>query len=85
MIDCLEHLTAAFPQEGSIWATNISVRDNGRGSVTGKARDQASVLAGYDRMKNDLKFSKATVDYIRQGTGSSAGQSTFSISFIFKL
>jgi Tfp pilus assembly protein PilN len=85
MLECLEHITAAFPQEGSIWATNISIRDNGLGTVTGRARDQNAVLTVYDHMKNDPKFSKATVDYIRQGTGSNAKQITFSISFSFSL
>ncbi|HWB53507.1 MAG TPA: hypothetical protein VG722_04915 [Tepidisphaeraceae bacterium] len=84
MLDCLDHITQAFPQEGSIWATNISVRDNGMGTVTGRARDQSAVLSVYDRMKNDPKFSRTTVDYIRQGLGGNARQSAFSISFTFK-
>jgi hypothetical protein len=85
MLDCMEHVTAAFPQEGVIWATNIAVRDNGIGTVTGKSRDQAQVLAVYDRMKNDTKFSKVIVNDIRQGTGNNSREISFSISFNFNL
>ena len=85
ILNCMEHITQAFPQEGLIWATNISLRDNGIGSITGKARDQIQPLAVFDRMKNDPKFGKVTVDYIRQGTGTNSREITFSISFIFKL
>jgi hypothetical protein len=85
MLDCMEHITSAFPQEGVIWATNIAVRDNGIGTVTGKARDQIQVLAVYDRMKNDAKFSKVIVNDIRQGTGSNSREISFSISFNFNL
>lgn len=85
MLDCMEHVTAAFPAEGVIWATNISVRDTGAGTITGRARDQSQVLLVYDRMKNDAKFSRVVVNDIRQGTGSNSRDITFSISFGFAL
>lgn len=81
---CMEHITQAFPQAGTIWATNISMRDNGVGTITGLTRDQGEVLAVYDRMKNDSKFfTHVVVNDIRQGAGSNNRQITFSISFVF--
>ncbi|HEY1683366.1 MAG TPA: hypothetical protein VGG19_01270 [Tepidisphaeraceae bacterium] len=85
MLNCLNHVTAAFPQEGVIWATQISMRDNGMGTVTGRSRDQFEPLAVYDRMKNDHAFSKVVVNDIRQGTGNTSRTWTFSISFTFAL
>lgn len=81
-LDCLLHLTEAFPQEGTVWATNISLRDNGVGTVTGKAIDYRDVLSIYDHMKNDPKFSKVVLNNTNMRQGNSK-DTVFSISFNF--
>ena len=89
-LDCLRELTLRFPEEGRTWATNLAVREDMRGIVSGKSVDEKSVLEVFDTLKDGGTFSDVKLLYMRQaGTRSPARarggghEVSFAISFIF--
>jgi hypothetical protein len=77
----LRALTQAFPDEGTIWVTSLLMRENGKGTVTGKATDQQQVLAVLDRLKTVPALEVKLIE-VREAGGSSRDQ-IFSISFTY--
>lgn len=94
-LDCLVALTLTFPEEGSIWATNLAVQEeamdeNGgpekgegmRGVLSGKAGSEQSVLDVLENLKGSGKFAEVQLLYIRETRGA-AGDIAFSVAFTY--
>jgi hypothetical protein len=94
-IACMGELTSLFPEEGSIWATTLSLRqdvsgqeDAGKpmvGQVSGRATGQQQALALSDKLRDSKRFADVKPGEVATRSGPNAGESTFSISFVFKV
>jgi hypothetical protein len=78
----LKHLTLAFPEEGVVWATTFSARDNRKGLVSGRAIDQKSVLTLLDHLETSADFSEVKLTEMREATGTRS-EVAFSLSFTY--
>jgi hypothetical protein len=61
----LKQLTQAFPEEGSVSAKSIEIRDQNIITCTGVARDNPSLLKTLDRLRTNNEVSELKVDQIR--------------------
>jgi hypothetical protein len=69
VLDCLKHVTQAFPQEGTVWATNFTMKETGRGTLTGKGTDRRAVYAVRDFLMNDKRFSDVQLTETHEAAG----------------
>ncbi len=81
-LDCLLALTLSFPEEGSVWATSLAIREDMQGLLSGKARDERSVLQVLDAMKGSQGFADTKLVFIRESRGA-AGDTAFAIEFTY--
>jgi hypothetical protein len=81
-LDCLRELTLAFPQEGNIWATNLVLREDMRGIISGQSVNEADVLGILDKLKANDCFSNVKMLYMRS-TGRDSQDIAFAIDFSF--
>jgi hypothetical protein len=56
-LECLRQFTLMFRDDEKIWVTNFNLKDNGKGSISGKAADQDTALKMVERLKQNTKFS----------------------------
>lgn len=95
VLEAMKHIAQAFPQEGTIWATNFTMRETGKGTLSGKANDRLAVIKVRDFLMNDKRFSDVQLTETHEGggtggSGSASGgssrdrETSFSISFTFK-
>ncbi|HZZ41384.1 MAG TPA: hypothetical protein VFE58_00465 [Tepidisphaeraceae bacterium] len=91
VLECLKHVTQAFPQEGTIWATNFTIRENGKGTLAGKAINRQAILMVRDFLMNDSRFSDVQQQQseTREAPGAAGANSrdrdtSFTITFMFK-
>ena len=82
VLDVLKGVTNSFPQLGDVWATTISVHENGKGLLSGRAVDQRSVLAVLDALKRDKRFTDVTLMDMRDA-GANSRDTVFSLTFTF--
>lgn len=61
----LRRLTEAFPEDGSVSAKTVEIRDNGRVVCTGTARDQAALLRALDRLRAMAEVRNVQVEQMR--------------------
>ncbi|MCL2639795.1 MAG: hypothetical protein FWD53_03025 [Phycisphaerales bacterium] len=59
-VECLRDLTAIFPDEGTIWATSLSLSNNNKGVLIGSAASEAQVRALKDLMLKSQNFINPT-------------------------
>lgn len=64
-LEITEHLTRAFPEEGSVWARNLEIRDNGKVFCAGLAKDSESLLGMLDELRAMPQVSELTVQQVR--------------------
>lgn len=93
-LGCLKELTLAFPPEGRVWATRVTIQEaeRVRGAVldtdrinvvvTGNAEDKKAVLDALDRLTGNPRLSKAQSMYLR-ATGMGGREVSFALSFSF--
>jgi Tfp pilus assembly protein PilN len=74
----LRQLTLAFPEDGSVTAKTIEIRDGNEINLTGTARDNAALLAMQARLRAADGVSEVKVDQIR---GKAPIQFTFDFQF----
>ncbi len=60
-LECLLELSRAFPEDGRIWATQVSLPQDLRGVVSGRAADDGAVLAVFERLQGSPAFSEVTL------------------------
>ena len=82
-LDCLREITAAFPQEGRIWATSLMIRQDMEAMLTGKSSSESAVLDVLDRLKSNPALGQVKPLYIRQAGGTSRDVS-FAIGLRFQ-
>jgi hypothetical protein len=82
VLECLRELTAAYRDGDAIWTTGVTLRDNGRGQLQGKAADQGVVLAVLDRLKANPRFANVQLQEVRDAAGRSR-EVAFSIAFTY--
>ena len=79
-LDCLVALTAAFPDDGRVWATSLALREDQRGVLSGKATGKQLVLDLLDALRQSGGFAEVRLLYVRETRGA-AGEDTFAIAF----
>ena len=80
MLDSLLDFTHAFREEERIWATSFNLRENGKGTLSGKAADQKTILTVLDRLKKQKRLSFVTIVDSRE-TDTRTHEWTFTLSF----
>lgn len=83
VVAALSELTRLFPDEGSIWATSVSLRQDMAGQLAGKASNEQQVLNLLDRMKDSRRFGDLKLLDMRDA-GKNSREIAFSISFVFR-
>lgn len=81
-LECMLSLAKAFPQSGSIWVTNLTIRENMSGSISGKASSEDVVLETRDEMQAADVFGDVKLKGMREG-GRDGNEVTFEIAFVF--
>jgi hypothetical protein len=64
-LNILEKVTEAFPEDGSVYAKSIEIRDPGAVSLSGTTRDQAALLKVVDQLRTTRGISSVQVPNIR--------------------
>lgn len=81
-LECMRVITLAFPEEGRVWASNLSVREDLHGVLTGHAADEKSVLDVLDSLKSSPFLAEVKMLHMH-GSGTKVTEISFSISFIY--
>jgi hypothetical protein len=81
-LDLLKRVTLGFPEEGVVWAISFSAAEGRKGTLSGKAVDQKSVLAVLDRLKADRSLSDVKLSDMREA-GSGSKVVSFSLTFTY--
>lgn len=82
-LSCLRELTAAFPEEGSVWATSLALNENSTGLVLGKATTEAGFYDVFDKINGNKAFFNPEIVHIRDA-GRDSREKEFGINFTFK-
>ena len=82
LLECLRELTLAFPADGGIWTTSLSMQEDLRGVVAGKATTESMVLEVLDTLKANPRFAEIKPLYLREA-GRSGREVAFAMSFRF--
>jgi hypothetical protein len=82
-LECLRAVTLCFPEEGRVWASSVSLREDMRGILMGRAGDEKSVLDVLDRLKASRSLANVKMLHIR-GTGAKSTEISFGISFLYR-
>ncbi len=56
LLEGLRQITLSFRDDERVWVTNFTMRDNGKGTLAGKASDRRLVLDLVDRLKKNKRF-----------------------------
>jgi hypothetical protein len=56
LLEGLRQITLSFRDDERVWVTNFTMRDNGKGTLAGKASDRKIVLDLVDRLKKNKRF-----------------------------
>ena len=80
-VECLRDLTAIFPDEGTIWATSLSLSNNNKGVLQGSAASEAQVRALKDLMLKSKNFINPIT---KTSEASKVAEITFTINFDYK-
>lgn len=80
-LDCLRALTLAFPERGDIWVSNLSLKEDATGLITGSAIDRPTVLHVIDKLKQSGRFATVEMPYIH-GDGSDGVSYTIQFQFV---
>jgi len=82
-LECVRHLTLAFPETPSVWATSLALTENAEGSLVGRAVDDASVIEVQDNIKQNEVFSDVQMIHIRD-VGRNSTEKEFAVKFKFQ-
>jgi hypothetical protein len=83
MLDGLRELTLAFRDDEKVWVNSFTLRENGKGQISGNAADQKTVLALLGRLSTNDRFSDVKMLDMREADARSR-EVSFSISFGFR-
>lgn len=81
---CVADLTSLFPDEGSTYATTLTLRSDLSGQVSGRAASEQQALNLLDKILKDTKrFKNVTLGEVRDA-GRNSREIAFSISFTYQ-
>ncbi|MBP7933401.1 MAG: hypothetical protein KA354_02025 [Phycisphaerae bacterium] len=85
ILDCLREITLAFRDDQPIWVTNFTLRENGKGQLTGKATDQKTILMLCDRLQKTPRFMDVRTLQMTEVNvaGGRSKEQSFTIAFTF--
>lgn len=78
-LNCLREITLAFPDEGRVWATGVTIREDMQALLSGKSVNETAALEVLDRLKSNPRLANVKPLFIRQAGGTSRDVS-FAIS-----
>jgi hypothetical protein len=78
-LSILKELTKTFPEDGSVTARTLEIRELDMVTCSGTARDNASLLSTMERLRADPRVSDLTYEQIR---GKTPAQFTFNLRWI---
>ncbi len=83
-LECVKEITLAFPSDGIIWATRVTIQDPEEMKVVlaGKAVSETAVLDVLDRIKENPRMSQVKSLYLRQA-GRDGREKAFAVSFSY--
>jgi len=81
-LECLRQLTLGFPDDNNIWATGLTLADDLRGLLTGRAVNHQSILDLMDELTRSERFSQVQVKYMQEA-GRDQRHVSFAIAFAF--
>ncbi|MBN1676050.1 MAG: hypothetical protein JXR37_33710 [Kiritimatiellae bacterium] len=64
-LEILEGLTAAFPQDGVVWARSVEIKENRLVSCSGFARSQTAFMETLDRLRGRPEIDDVQVQQVR--------------------
>lgn len=82
-LECIRTITLCYPEEGKVWTSNLTMREDMRGILTGRAVDEKSVLDVLDKMKASKSLADVKMLHMRS-SGTKNTEITFSISFTYQ-
>ena len=80
VLTALGALTSVFPEQGTIWATNVSLAEGRTGVLTGSAVSKEQVLSLMDALRDSGPFADVKVRFI-EDAGRGETVSSFGIEF----
>jgi hypothetical protein len=82
-LDCLRELTLTFPEEPTIWATNLRISESAGAALVGKADDEASFYEVLDKIKQHDAFLNVQMIHLRN-VGRDLREKEFAVNFEFR-
>ncbi len=67
-LSILQRVTEAFPEEGSVTAKSVEIRNQSAVNISGVTRDNAALLATLDQLRQAAEIAEVKVDTIRGKT-----------------
>lgn len=81
-LECMRAITMTFPEDGRVWTASLSLREDMRGILNGRATDEKSVLDVLDKLKAGKNFADVKMLNMR-GSGTRNPEVLFAVSFAF--
>lgn len=81
MLGCLRDLTQAFPSQGQVTATSLTLREDRTGTLGGRAQSQDGAFDLLDRLTASGRFTQVKMVYVRQADRSGPGVA-FALTFV---
>ena len=82
-LECLRHLTLAFPEAPTVWASSLALNENAEGTLVGRAVDDASIIEVQDHIKQNEMFADVQMIHIRD-VGRNSNEKEFAMKFKFQ-
>jgi hypothetical protein len=85
MLECMREITLAFRDDEPIWITGLTLKDNGKGQLIGKAANQKVILLLCDRMQGSPSLQEVrTLQMVEiNAPGGKSKEQSFTIGFTF--
>jgi hypothetical protein len=82
-LNCLRELTLTFPEEPTIWATNLRLSEDAGAALVGKAVNEESFYEVLDRIKQNDAFFNVQMVHLRK-VGRDLTEQEFAVNFEFR-
>jgi hypothetical protein len=82
-LNCLRELTLMFPEEPTIWATNLRLSEDAGAALVGKAVNEESFYEVLDKIKQNDAFFNVQMVHLRK-VGRDLTEQEFAVNFEFR-
>lgn len=82
-LNCLRELTLTFPEEPTIWATNLRLSEDAGAALVGKAVDEESFYEVLDKIKQHEAFFNVQMIHLRN-VGRDLREKEFAVNYEFR-